>query len=210
MRRPLLNLIIVALALTATGLSGCPEDNSAAEAQAAYEALKAKYGEPFAIKLPGKDGMPGVTIALALTHGAALETLVEPLGSALYKGLKGCPKFVEEATQGRDAVTHFAVADGRVKTTIAADATAGETCVLKSLDGASVKTPPGMNLEGMVRFVFDATEHGASGDPKGGDPDQKGADLKGADQKGADLKGADQRGADQKGADQKGAEAPAR
>ncbi len=154
-------------ALSLSLLVACGKDApSVAEAEA--EALATRFGEPVAIQIKAKGEVPGFTVALATSQGAAVDTVVEPLTGVIFKAVGGCPEFIKEASLGRDTVITFQVVDGVVKGAPAEGAVAAEACLWGKLAGSAVRTPPGMKFEAMARFIFDTAQQAGSAAPGGG------------------------------------------
>jgi len=146
-------------------VAGCQEDNSSSDQAAAAEALAAQYGEPIGLKIPPKGDLPGYTIALALSRGAAVESLIEPITAALHGAVSACPALLSELSLGRDSVLSFSITEARVNATLGKDASAGEQCLVKALNGASLKIPPGMTLDAIARFIYGTGDSGPSKTP---------------------------------------------
>lgn len=156
--------LLVALALGALLSGACAKDApSAAEAEAEAEALATRFGEPVAIQIKARGDVPGFTVALATSRGAAVDTVVEPLTGVIFQAVGACPDFIKEASLGRDTVITFEVVDGVVKGAPEAGAVVAETCLWSKLAGAAVRTPPGMRFEAMARFIFETGQQPPSG-----------------------------------------------
>ena len=103
--------------------------------------------------------VPALTLAISLSHGAALDAVVEPLTTALHAGLRACPTYVADAAKGEvDAL--MLTLDRRALTAApAAVETPGTRCMAEQVGSATLSTPEDLKLKARVRVIIQ--------DPKG-------------------------------------------
>ncbi|MEC9073091.1 MAG: hypothetical protein VX938_11945 [Myxococcota bacterium] len=124
----------------------------------APRAVESPFSPPVGVEMGASGDVPALTLAISLSKGAALESVVEPLTTAVHSGLRACPMYVEAATSGDLERLNLSFTQGALMMAPAAVETDGTRCMAEQIGGVKLSTPKELKLKARVQILIKKPE----------------------------------------------------
>ena len=111
---------------------------------------KVTYGEPVGVQMAASRGLPAYEMALAVTAGVDVATLVSPVSKAVHDALAACPSVVARGAQGEGAEVAFSIEGGR--TSGPPPPEGDEGCLLRALVDREIVAAQTISVLVQLRF----------------------------------------------------------
>ena len=102
--------------------------------------------------------VPALTLAISLSRGAALESVVEPLTTALHAGLRACPMYLAAAAKGEADALVMSLSRRSLVVEPPATETDATRCMAEQIGSVTLSTPEDLNLKARVRVIISDPE----------------------------------------------------
>ena len=116
--------------------------------------VETAFSPPVGVEMGPSGEVPALTLAISLSRGAALESVVEPLTTAVHAGLRSCPAYVTAAGTGEQEGLILTFAHGSLMMAPAAVETDATRCMAEQIGAVKLSTPKDLNLKARVRVLI--------------------------------------------------------
>ena len=116
------------------------------------------FAPPVGVEMGASGDVPALTLAISLSRGAALDSVVEPLTTAVHAGLRACPSYVKAAATGDLEGLNLTLTRKTLMMAPSAAETDATRCMAEQIGASQLSTPEDLKLKARVQVLFKETE----------------------------------------------------